>query len=40
MVFIGDGIDEFGFGIEVEFNGIEEIAFGELDFGLMILGVL
>ena len=40
MVFVGDGVDEFGFGVEVEFDGVEEVSLGELDFGLEVGGIL
>jgi hypothetical protein len=40
MVVVGDGIDEFGFGVEVEFNCVEQIALGEFDFRLMLGNII
>ena len=37
MVLVGDGVDEFGFGVEVEFDGVEEVSFSKLDFGLVFV---
>ena len=36
MVLVGDGIDDFGFGVEVEFNCVEQIALSEFDFRLVL----
>lgn len=40
MVLVGDGIDEFGFGVEVELNRVEQIALGEFDFRLVLGNIL
>ncbi len=36
MVLICNGVNQFWFGVEVEFNCVEQVAFGELDFRLVL----
>ncbi len=40
MVLVSDGIDEFGFGVEVEFNRVEQIPLGEFYFRLMLGNII